>query len=163
MGRRVKRAAAAVALTVVWLLLAVLWVVWAILVVVLFQRRRTRRLLIPDFPNLARMLHRPRRPQRVALRRMSPATKGRRLAQLAARDGLWCQNCDLELDLDVHHSEDAHPEVHHLVAWSVCRGEWWADDLVNLCLLCGPCNRSIGSGSTWRLDRLAAELRSEAA
>lgn len=94
---------------------------------------------------------------------MSPATKGRRLAQLAARDGLWCQQCGLELDLDVHHLEDAHPEVHHLVAWSVCRGEWWADDLVNLCLLCQTCNRAVGVGSTVRLDLLAAELRSEAA
>jgi hypothetical protein len=160
----VRRALIAVGATVLWLLLAVLWVAWAVAVCLLVQRRRPRRKLIPDFPNLIRMAGwRSRRPRPVQVRRMSSAEKSRRLAQLAARDGLYCQECDLELDLDIHHLEDAHPEVHHLVAWSECRSEWWADQLVNLCLLCGPCNRSIGAGSTWRLDELAAGLRAQAA
>jgi hypothetical protein len=160
-----RRVLIAVGGTVLWLLLAVLWVAWAICVCLLVQRRRSRRKLIPDFPNLIRMARwrSHRRPRPVAVRRMSSAEKSRRLAQLAARDGLYCQQCGLELDLDIHHLEDAHPEVHHLVAWSLCRDEWWADELVNLCLLCGPCNRGIGTGSTWRLDELAAALRSEAA
>lgn len=158
------RAVVAVLGFVAWLALAILWVAWAVLVCLLASRRRWRRRLIPDFPNLARMATwtpRSRRP--VAPKRMSTSTKGRRLAQLVDRDGVMCQQCGLELRLDVHHDDDDHPEVHHLVAWSRCRSEWWADDLVNLCLLCGPCNRGIGAGSTWRLDRLAAQLRAEAA
>lgn len=149
-----KRAAIAVVALVLWLVLAVLWVAWSVLVVVLVQRRRWRRMLIPDFPNLARMAGWPPTPERRSgPRRMTASQKARRLAQLVARDGLWCQECGLELRLDVHHDEDDHPEVHHLVAWSLCRGEWWADELVNLVLLDGPCNREIGTGITPTLRR----------
>lgn len=157
------RAALSVLAFVAWLLLAVLWAVWGLVVLLVVRRRRWRRKLIPDFPRLARIL--PGRPQPAPpeARRMTSSEKGRRLAQLAARDGLWCQECDRTLDLDLHHAEDAHPEVHHLVAWSLCRDEWWANELFNLCLLCGPCNRGIGAGTTARLERLRVELWETAA
>jgi hypothetical protein len=150
-----KRAALGVLAVVAWLVLVVLWLVWAVLVYVLVRRRRTRRRLTPDFPRLFRI-----RPGRApdGPQRMSSGEKSRRLAQLVARDGLWCQECGLPLRLDVHHTEDDHPEVHHLVAWSICRGEWWANELFNLALLCQTHNRVIGAGTTSTLERLRADL-----
>ena len=154
----------------VWLLLAALWLVWAFGAAFFAPNRRWRRRLIPRFPRWTRVHRRiagrPRRhnrrrrpaPAACAPRRMTSAEKNRRLAQLIARDGLWCQECGLSLDLRLHHLEDAHPEVHHLIPWSACAGEWWANELFNLCLLCGPCNRRIGAGTTRRLERLRAEL-----
>jgi hypothetical protein len=152
----VKRVALFAGAVVLWLVLVVLWLTWAVLVYVLVRRRRTRRRLTPDFPRLFRI--RPGRVEPAGPQRMSYGEKSRRLAQLVARDGLWCQECGLELRLDVHHDEDDHPEVHHLVAWSICRGEWWADELFNLVLLCGPHNRAIGTGTTPTLEQLRAEL-----
>jgi hypothetical protein len=153
--RRTVLGALAVAL---WLLLAVLWLVWAVGVYLLVRRRRWRRKLTPDFPRLSRLLPRDQTARPSTPQRMSSAEKSRRLAQLVARDGLWCQECGLELRLDVHHDEDDHPEVHHLIAWAICRGEWWANELFNLCLLCGPCNRAVGTGATPTLERMRAEL-----
>jgi hypothetical protein len=140
---------------VAWLVLVVLWLVWAVGVYLLVRRRRWRQRLTPDFPRLFRI--RPG-PAPDGPQRMSYGEKSRRLAQLVARDGMWCQECGLELRLDVHHTDDDHPEVHHLVAWSICRGEWWANELFNLCLLCGPHNRRIGAGTTPTLERLRTEL-----
>jgi hypothetical protein len=150
-----KRTALGALAAAAWLVLAVLWLVWAVLVYVLVRRRRTRRRLTPDFPRLFRIRT---GPVPTGPQRMSYGEKSRRLAQLVDRDGLWCQECGLPLRLDVHHLEDDHPEVHHLVAWSICRGEWWANELFNLCLLDGPCNRAVGTGTTPTLERLRAEL-----
>ncbi len=94
--------------------------------------------------------------------RMSGAAVGARRVELAARDGLWCQECGVVLRVDVSWREDVYPQVHHLASWSRNKHAWWVDALWNLCLLCGPCNRGVGAGSTPRLERLRVRLLDEA-
>ncbi|HEV2928884.1 MAG TPA: HNH endonuclease signature motif containing protein [Propionibacteriaceae bacterium] len=170
-----RRWLAGTATLIVWLVLTVLWLAWTVLVVaawlvaLAFGRRRDRRKITKAFtpaPSWARVLAwMPGRPHPVLRHqerracRMSAIEVAEKRGLLWQRDGDRCQECDRRLDLDAHHLAPEHPEVHHLVAWSKCWREWWANALWNLCLLCGPCNRRIGTGTTWQLRRKQAELR----
>ena len=149
-----------------WLLLAVLWLAYTLLIAGVWllaseskrQRRKVAKAfcwplrygrVLGWFPQL-----RPA-PEAVAVgepKRMSSRQRAELVAVCADRDGLRCQECGRQLDPTVHHLEDEHPELHHLVAWCRAKGSWWCDHPVNLVLLCGPDNRSIGNGTTPTLE-----------
>lgn len=119
-----KRTVVAVLAVVLWLVVAVLWAVWAVVVVLVFRRKRTRRRLIPDFPNLARMIGwtpGPRRPViNVGRQRVQRTAREREalVAVLRRRDGDACQLCGYLLDFDVAQSHPDAEEVDHVVPFS---------------------------------------------
>ena len=156
-----------------WLLLAVLWLAYRI------AAKAARRALPPILRWLIpRPSYRPfryrrvlgwfpqrqRRPRLAGVpsgaepKRMSSRQRAELVAVCADRDGLVCQECGARLDPTVHHLKDEHPELHHLVAWCRAKGLWWCDHPVNLVLLCGPDNRSIGNGTTPTLEAKRAAL-----
>jgi 5-methylcytosine-specific restriction endonuclease McrA len=152
----VKRALIAVGAAVLWLILAVLWVAWAICVCLLVQRRRSRRKLIPDFPNLTRMARwRSRRPRPAPVRQRVQRTAAERAALvelLRRRDGDACQLCGYPLDFYVPQSHPDAEEVDHIVPFSR-GGDCHVD---NFQLAHRDCNQS--KGADWGpvgSDRLA--------
>lgn len=168
-----RRPVASFAASAIWLVLAALWLVWTVAVAAVWlllalagRQRDARRVArgFLGFPRPARIAARMpgRRRQAPAearsIRRMSSRRRGELVAVLADRDGLSCQDCGCTLDPTAHHLADEHPEVHHLVAWCKAKGLWWCDHPVNLVLLCGPCNRRIGDGTTRRLEAKRHEL-----
>ena len=82
--------------------------------------------------------------------------------ELAARDGLICQQCGCWLNLRAGTLAGNYPHVHHIVAWSKAKYLWWVNELWNLCLLCRRCNLAIGDRATPRLNALGYRLRAAA-
>jgi 5-methylcytosine-specific restriction endonuclease McrA len=160
-----------VALLVLWPVLTALWLGWLAVLVLAYCAASTKRgrrkvmRALPRFPSPWRIRDRiPGRRRQAdqgypAPRRMTSTQRAARVALLADRDGLVCQECGCDLDPTAHHRADEHPEVHHLVAWSHCAHEWWADHPVNLVLLCQPCHAPLGAdGTTPRLRAKRREL-----